>query len=60
MMAGDISPKVKSGALAGAIVVVLVWLASMLGVDVPEVVQGALVVIVSTLAAYLVGDPRRV
>jgi hypothetical protein len=60
MMSGEISPKVKSGALAGAIVVVLVWVASMLGVDVPEVVQGALVVIVSTLAAYLVGDPRRV
>jgi hypothetical protein len=60
MVSGEISPKVKGGALAGAVVVVLVWLASMLGVDVPEVVQGALVVIVSTLAAYLVGDPRRV
>ena len=54
-----ISPKVTAATLAAAIVTLVVWLASLAGVDIPEVAQGAIVTILVALAGYLVTDPRR-
>jgi hypothetical protein len=56
---GNISPKVTAATLAAAIVTLVVWLASLAGVDIPEVAQGAIVTILVALAGYAVSDPRR-
>jgi hypothetical protein len=56
---GSISPKVTAATLAAAIVTLVVWLASLAGVDIPEVAQGAIVTILVAIAGYLVTDPRR-
>ncbi len=56
---GNISPKVTAATLAAAIVTLVVWLASLAGVDIPEVAQGAIVTILVALAGYLATDPRR-
>lgn len=54
-----ISPKVTAGALAAAIVTLVVWLASLAGVTIPEVAQGAIITILVAIAGYVVTDPRR-
>lgn len=47
--------KVTSGALSGALVIVLAWLLKQYaGVDLPDEVQSALVVLISALVAYFV------
>jgi hypothetical protein len=56
---GNISNKVTAATLVAAIVTLVVWLASLVGVDIPEVAQGAIVTILVALAGYLVTDPRR-
>lgn len=56
----NVSPKVSLSVLAAAIVTVGVWLASYAGIDIPEVVQGALITIIVGVVGYLVTDPRRV
>jgi hypothetical protein len=56
----NVSPKVSLSVLAAAIVTILVWIASMVGVEVPEVVQGALITIIVGIVGYLAVDPRRV
>jgi len=56
---GTISPKVTAATLAAAIVTLVVWLASLAGVTIPEVAQGAIITILVALAGYLVTDPRR-
>lgn len=48
-----INPKVGAAAFAGSIVAVLVWIASLYGIDVPPYIAGELVVIASGLAGYL-------
>jgi hypothetical protein len=55
----SISPKVTAGTLAAAITTLAVYLASLAGVDIPEVAQGAIVTILVAIAGYLVTDPRR-
>lgn len=55
----NVSPKVSLSVLAAAIVTVLVWVASYVGVDIPEVVQGAIITIIVGVVGYLVTDPRR-
>jgi hypothetical protein len=56
---GTISPKVTAATLAAAIVTLVVWLASLAGITIPEVAQGAIVTILVAIAGYLVTDPRR-
>jgi hypothetical protein len=55
-----ISPKVTAATLAAAIVTLVVWIASLAGVEIPEVAQGAIITIIVALAGYLVRDPDRI
>jgi NADH dehydrogenase FAD-containing subunit len=55
----NVSPKVAASTLAAALVTIIVWGAGMAGVEIPEVVQGALITIIVAAAGYLVSDPRR-
>ena len=49
-------PKVVAGGVAGALTIVLVWVAGMLGVDVPPEVASAVTVLVSFAAGYVKSD----
>lgn len=55
----SISNKVTAATIAAALVTLIVWGAGMAGVDIPEVVQGALITIIVAAAGYVVTDPRR-
>jgi Flp pilus assembly protein protease CpaA len=55
----SISNKVVASTVAAALVTIIVWGASLAGLDVPEVVQGALITIIVAAAGYVVTDPRR-
>ena len=46
-------PKVVAGGVAGALTIVLVWVAGMLGLAVPAEVASAFTVLVSFAAGYL-------
>lgn len=55
-----ISPKVTAAAVAAAVATIIVWvLGAFAGVDVPGVVEGALVVLLTFGAGYLKRDPLR-
>lgn len=54
-----VSPKVTAAALAAALVTIIVWGASLAGVEVPTVVQGAIITILVAAAGYFVSDPAR-
>lgn len=56
----SVSPKVSMPVLAAAIVTLVVWLASLAGVTIPEVAQGALITVIVAVVGYVVADPRRV
>lgn len=47
------NPKVAAGGAAGALTVLLIWVASLFGVDVPPEAASAFTVLVSTGAGYL-------
>jgi Flp pilus assembly protein protease CpaA len=55
----SISNKVVASTVAAALVTIIVWGASLAGLDIPEVVQGALITIIVAAAGYVVTDPRR-
>ena len=55
-----ISPKVTAATIAAALVTILVWIASLLGIDVPAEAQGAVTVLLVAVIGYLVPDPARV
>lgn len=55
----NVSPKVTASALAAAVISILVWAAQQAGIDLPVVVQGALMVIVVFAAGYLKVDSKR-
>ena len=55
----QISPKVTAAALAAALVTIIVWAASLAGVEIPTVVQGAIITILVAAAGYVVRDPAR-
>ena len=55
----QISPKVQASVLAAALVTCLVWGASLAGVEIPTVVQGAIITILVAAAGYFVTDPAR-
>lgn len=46
-------PKVVAAGTAGAVTVLLVWIAGLLGLDVPEEVAAAVTAILATAAGYL-------
>ena len=56
---GTVSPKVTAATLAAAIVTLVVWIAGMFGVAIPEVAQGAIITILVAVAGYVATDPRR-
>lgn len=45
--------KVQAGGAAGAVTVLLVWLAGLAGLDIPAEVAAAITTLISTGAAYL-------
>ena len=47
------NPKVVAGGAAGAVTVVLVWIASLCNLPVPPEVASAVTVLISTGAGYL-------
>lgn len=55
------SKTVNTGGVAGAITIVIVWIAQSVwpSLDVPATVQGAVTIIVSFAAAWIVRDPDR-
>ena len=55
----NISPKVAAATLAAALVTLIVWIASMLGVTIPTEAQGAITIILVALAGYFKTDPSR-
>jgi hypothetical protein len=55
----QISPKVTAAALAAALVTIIVWGASLVGVEIPTVVQGAIITILVAASGYVVRDPAR-
>jgi len=50
------TPKVAVAGVAGAVVLIIVWVVGMFGVDVPAEVAAAATVIVSFLGGYLKRD----
>jgi hypothetical protein len=59
-METPLSPKVTTAALAGAVVVILVWiLDAAMNIEMPAAVQGALTVIIVAGAAWFRRDPLR-
>ena len=57
-MANTLTPtaKVTSGTAAGAVTIVLVWIAGMIGIEVPPEVASAVTVLIGFGVAYLVPD----
>jgi hypothetical protein len=55
----NISPKVAAATLAAALVTLIVWITSMLGVSIPSEAQGAITIILVALAGYFKTDPSR-
>lgn len=54
-----VNPKVTSAAIAAAIVTILVWAFDQFaGVDLPEVVQIAVVTLITFAAGYIKTDTR--
>lgn len=45
--------KVQAGGYAGAATIVLIWLAGVLGLDVPAEIAGALVLLISGAGAWI-------
>lgn len=48
-----INPKVQAAGWAGAVTILLVWVAGMFGLEVPPEVASAFTVLVGTAAGYL-------
>ena len=55
----NISPKVTAAVLAAALVTLIVYAATFVGVEIPVVAQGALTTILVAAAGYLRVDPAR-
>lgn len=59
-MMNGISSKVGLGAAAGAVTIVLVWIAGMLGVDVPGEVASAITVLITGVVGWWVPETATV
>lgn len=55
-----ISPKVTAATIAAAVVTLVVWMATLAGVEIPSEAQGALTTILVAAAGYLMPDPARI
>jgi hypothetical protein len=55
----NLSPKVISSTIASAAVIVVLYAASLAGLDMPEAVAGAIVTLAVFAAGYLTRDARR-
>jgi len=55
----NVSPKVTAAVLAAALVTLVVYAATFVGVEVPVVAQGALTTILVAAAGYLKVDSAR-
>jgi len=55
----NVSPKVTAAVLAAALVTLVVYAATFVGVEIPVVAQGALTTILVAAAGYLRVDPAR-
>jgi hypothetical protein len=53
------STKIVAGGTTGAAVILVVWLASLFGLEIPDFVAAAGVTVLSFIAGYFVPDPRR-
>ena len=51
--------KVGAGALAGALAIVLIWIVSLFGVEVPGAVGAAIATILGFITAYYVPEPSK-
>ena len=49
--------KVQAGTLAGALAIVLIWVISLFGVEVPGAVGAAIATIMGFITAYYVPSP---
>lgn len=58
-MKNPVSPKVTAAAVAGAVTVILVWIAGAVGLDVPPEPASALTLLLTAAAGYLKRDPLR-
>jgi hypothetical protein len=52
------TPKVAAAGTAGAATIILVWIASLFGLDVPEYVATAIGVLIAVAAGYLKSDGK--
>lgn len=50
------TPKLIAGGSAGAALVILLWVAGLFGVDMPEPVAGAIVLLAALIAGYIKRD----
>lgn len=48
-----VNPKVQAAGTAGALTILLVWVAGLFGLDVPAEAASAFTVLVSTVAGYV-------
>lgn len=48
----NVNPKVKAGGVAGAVTILVVYVAGLAGLDVPAEVASAFTVVVGTVAGY--------
>lgn len=47
------TPKLVAGTVSGAAVIVLLWVADVVGLDLPQAVAGSIVLLGAALAAYV-------
>jgi len=52
----NVNPKISAAAAAGAVTILLVWLCSLFGIDVPTDVASAITLIVAVAAGYVRGQ----
>ena len=50
----NVNPKVQAAGWAGAVTILLVWVAGLFGLDVPPEAASAFTVLVSAVAGYVV------
>ena len=46
-------PKIQAAGVSGAVAIVIVWILTMAGVDVPPTVASAFAIIIATAGGYL-------
>ena len=47
-----VNPKVAAGGLAGGLTIILVWVAGLLGLDVPPEVASAFTLVIATVTGW--------